>query len=390
MNDTIVRASRIRFILISAVVAVSLLGDALLYALLPAKPEAFGVRVWQIGVLLAANRFVRLITNELAGRWIQRRKGNTPLLLALLVGSVITCSYALPLGFWWLLFARMLWGACWSVLRVEGYLSALGYASDRNRGQIFAVYHAVARLGQGGGLLIGGFLSDLIGIPWTFLLFGLCGCCGIMLVLRTPSLPVKVAPEKTGRQTASSSVRWPLALWSCALCITMAEEMVANLTGSFVAQRIGPQIPIAMGIAALSGLLLSFRSFASLLLGPLVGALSDRLGRKTLLIVFMVLQSLCVAGLALIASWRLLIACMLLQFAFALSSRLLVYTMAGDTAPEHGQALHMSRFVTFTDLGTALAPVVAFAVFAGYGFLFVAILVWLLLALVLALLLSMK
>ena len=182
MNYKIERTSQVRFVLVSAVVAISLLGDALLYALLPAEPEAFGVRVWQIGVLLAANRFIRLVTNELAGRWIQKRTGNTPLLLALLAGSAITCSYALPLGFWWLLCARMLWGACWSVLRVEGYLSALEHASDRNRGRIFAVFHAVARLGQGGGLLIGGFLSDLIGIPWTFLLFGLCGFFG-----KTPS-----------------------------------------------------------------------------------------------------------------------------------------------------------------------------------------------------------
>jgi hypothetical protein len=86
LKNTVDRDERMRFILVSAVVALSLLGDALLYALLPAKPGAFGVRIWQVGVLLGTNRFIRLVTNELAGRWIQKREGNVPLLLAVLAG----------------------------------------------------------------------------------------------------------------------------------------------------------------------------------------------------------------------------------------------------------------------------------------------------------------
>jgi hypothetical protein len=48
----------------------------------------------------------------------------------------------------------------------------------------------------------------------------------------------------------------------------------------------------------------------------------------------------------------------------------------------------MSRFATFVDLGTALGPVVGFALFAARGFLPVAVVVWLLLAVVLVLSLS--
>ena len=59
---------KIRFFLISTVVALSLLGDAMLYVVLPARPEDFNILIWQIGILLGANRFIRLITNELAGR----------------------------------------------------------------------------------------------------------------------------------------------------------------------------------------------------------------------------------------------------------------------------------------------------------------------------------
>ncbi|MEE9308181.1 MAG: MFS transporter, partial [Spirochaetia bacterium] len=126
-------SDRRRFIMVSAVVALSLLGDALLYAVLPANPGQFGVLVWQVGVLLGVNRLVRLITNELAGRLVQRRRSNRPLIWAVVTGSLITASYALPIGFWGLLVARIAWGTCWSLFRVEGYVSALILASDRNR-----------------------------------------------------------------------------------------------------------------------------------------------------------------------------------------------------------------------------------------------------------------
>jgi MFS family permease len=405
MNNSDPSSVRLRFVLISAAVALSLLGDALLYALLPARPDAFGVVVWQVGVLLGANRFVRLITNELAGRWIQNSQSKGPLYWAVIIGALITASYALPIGFWGLLCARVLWGACWSVLRIEGYLSALAASSDSNRGRIFAVYQAATRLGQGGGLLIGGLLSELIGIPYTFLIFCLCSGSGVVLVRKTPppvsdhfsergEIPRK--PSDRGKRAhngflsaaAARLGRWPIPLWGCGLCLTMVEQMVANLTGRFAALRIGPELPVALGIAGLSGLLLSFRSFASLLLGPLAGVLSDRLGRKRLLAGFVVLQSLCIAGLALLRPWQLLVFCLLLQFVCGVSARLLIYTIAGDLAPGRDRALHMSRFSTSVDLGTAMGPIVAFALYAGRGFLPVALVAWLLLAAVLALLLG--
>ena len=384
---------RRRFIMVSAVVALSLLGDALLYAVLPAKPGQFGVLVWQVGVLLGINRFVRLITNELAGRLVQRRRSNRPLIWAVVTGSLITASYALPIGFWGLLVARIAWGACWSLFRVEGYVSALVLASDRNRGRIFAVYQAITRVGQGGGVLIGGFLSDLMGIPRTFLLFSICTFCGLYFVLKAPTQgpepDAERAPHSSAQRDQKTSLRkntpsglrqWPLGLWGCALAVTMTEEMIANLTGRFVAERIGPAVPIMVGIASLTGLLLSFRSFGSLFLGPLAGFISDRFGRKRLMTALVVLQCIFIAGIAFLNRWQLLVACLLLQFACGISARLMIYTMAGDMAPENGRALHMSRFSTFVDLGTALGPATAFALYANHGFLFVALLTWLLLS----------
>ena len=367
--------NRRRFVLTAVIVALSLLGDALLYAVLPSRPEAFSLRVWQVGILLGANRLVRLGTNELAGRLVRHSRSNRPLYGAIIAGSLITASYALPIGFWGLLAARLAWGACWSLFRVEGYLSALAISTSRTRGRIFAVYQAITRIGQGGGVLIGGLLVDTMGIAPTFLIFGCATLCGVFFLARAPRRQ-QGAPSPS----ASGQGKPLLGLWGCGLTLTMTEQMIANLTGRIVADRIGPILPLSLGVTSLTGLLLGFRSFGNLLLGPLTGMIGDRFGRRRLLMLLITLQACFIAGIAFSRSWPMVVTFLLLKFAAGMGVHLLLYTLAGDLAPRRDGALHVSRFSTFLDLGTAAGPMVGFAIYAGFGFFWVAMLAWLLIA----------
>jgi MFS family permease len=376
IDTTEATENRRRFLLTSMIVALSLLGDSLLYAVLPSRPEAFSLRIWQVGILLGANRLVRLGTNELAGRLVRRSRSNRPLYGAVIAGSLITACYALPIGFWGLLAARLAWGACWSLFRVEGYLAALALSSRRTRGRIFAVYQAITRIGQGGGALIGGLLVDTIGIPSTFFIFGCATLSGLLLLWKAP----RRNPETPTCVTSARRGKPLIGLWGCALALTMTEQMVANLTGRLVADRVGPILPLSLGVTSLTGLLLGFRSFATLILGPLAGMIGDRFGRRRLLMILIALQACCIGGITFSRTWPLLVTCLLLQFAAGMGVHLLLYTLAGDLAPHRDGALHVSRFSTFLDLGTAAGPIVGFALYAGFGFFWVAMLAWLLIA----------
>jgi len=378
LKDTLMLRRRRRFIMVSATVALSLLGDSLLYAVLPARLEDFQVLVWQVGLLLGANRIIRLVTNELAGRIIRRFGPRRPLVAAVVLGSLITAGYALPWGFWWLLAARLLWGACWSILRVEGYISALSFSDRGNRGRIFGIYQAITRTGSGGGVLVGGFLCDLWGIKPTFALFGLLAAGGIILAAGAPLKDDKrlEAPE-VADGGAVPHIGAPLLLWFCAFALPMTEQMIANLTGRLAVERILPGmagLPLTVGAAGLTGLLLSIRSIQTLVIGPVAGLISDRIGRKRLLGMVCAMQILLIGGLALNTAWYLIILFLLLQFAAAVSARLLIVALAGDLAPVGDEALFMSRFSTFVDLGTALGPVAAFSLYAAWGFEYVAVL----------------
>ncbi len=99
-------------ILVSLAVAFSLLGDQALYAILPGNFESLGLSEVHVGLLLSANRWIRLLTNHVPERLIPRFGGTPLLVTALILGAVATAVYGLVPGFLALLAARSLWGLC--------------------------------------------------------------------------------------------------------------------------------------------------------------------------------------------------------------------------------------------------------------------------------------
>src|SRR3954467_10898986 len=99
-------------LLVGLVMSLALLGDSLLYVALPAHAAELALPLWSVGVLLGANRIVRLVTNGLAATLFTRVGGRGPVIAAG-VGSVVTTAmYGLTPTFWPLLLARFAWGAC--------------------------------------------------------------------------------------------------------------------------------------------------------------------------------------------------------------------------------------------------------------------------------------
>ena len=113
----------------------SLLGDTSLYAVLPTHTEAAGVSVASVGILLSANRFIRLILNGPLGVAYDRYPRRPLFVAALLIGGISTAIYGLTYGFWPLLCGRFLWGLAWSGIWVGGNTIILDISNDENRGK---------------------------------------------------------------------------------------------------------------------------------------------------------------------------------------------------------------------------------------------------------------
>lgn len=385
---------RIRFLLISIIVTLSLFGDALLYAVLPANPGNFHVLIWQIGILLGANRFIRLFTNEIAGRFLKKYGMKKPLFIAIVVGGLTTIGYTVPFGFWWLLLMRIIWGSCWSVLRAEGYINALALSKDHNRGKVIAIYQTITRVGSGGGVLVGGFLADIIGIPKTFIIYGIITLTGLIpfyIVTAGNGSPedkerVDIAEDRNGgcgtKTAGIGNIKTFLKnnslMWYGAFAITMTEQMITNLTGRLVVDRILPGSMLAIGAASLTGVLLGFRTFSTLAVVPFMGFLSDKFARGKVLLYTLSIEILILALLSVSSNWLVICIILSAQFMTAVSARLGIYTLAGDRAAVNSdkgeQALYMNRFVTFVDIGTSIGPIVAYSLYSTVGFNFVILL----------------
>jgi MFS family permease len=88
---------------VSLAVAGTLPGDSLLYAVLPIVWSELGLELWMVGVLLSANRLVRLVTNPIAGWCVERTGMRGPFLVAIFasVGTTVAYPLAEAVGLAW-------------------------------------------------------------------------------------------------------------------------------------------------------------------------------------------------------------------------------------------------------------------------------------------------
>lgn len=368
---------------VSFAVAAAILGDSLLYAVLPTHWAAAGLEsVALVGVLLSANRFVRLASNPVAG-WVMARYGQRgPFLLAVFAAAATTAAYALGLGFAVLLLARALWGVCWSFLRLGGFLAALESSGDIHRGYYLGFFNGVTRFGSFVAVLFGGLLTDLFGFQATVLLFAaVSAAAGLFLLRERPpdagshrpvlrDTPQQASADSMATASAAGLVvrTFSLRLWAVYGLVFLHGLAVSGLAtatlGLWLLTLYGPTLQvatIALGVATLTGFLLSARFLADFLWGPLAGHLSDRHGRFRFTLVAGAIEVAALVGLAAggplatttLAAVGLFLAATALQAALDAT--------AGDLAPPAERPRVMSWYATALDLGAAVGPLAGYA-----------------------------
>ena len=117
-----------------------------------------------VGVILSLNRWVRLLTNPLAARLYERFPAGALIFVAIVLSAVSTAMYALPAALVVFLVGRLLWGFCYSLLRLGSFLAALEDAAS-HAGRRIGNTRAVWGLGYFAGAVFAPFAIESIG--WT-------------------------------------------------------------------------------------------------------------------------------------------------------------------------------------------------------------------------------
>lgn len=363
---------------IALITAICVLGDAMLYIVLPIYWEDFGLTaLWQIGVLLSINRFIRLPLNPLVGWFYSRYSKQSGLLAAVMLAVLTTFAYGALHGFWILFVARCLWGTAWSFLRLGGFLTIIDTATDKNRGEFIGTYNGLWGLGLLGGMLIGGGLVDFVGIFPVTSAFSLLALMTIPFVLRyVPVEPAKKGPTSTSPSLAFRHIFRHRHVWSVMTIGFMLAMLFFGVFMSTLSRMIetthGQTVDLFMftaGAATLSGLLQALKWGWEPFLAPLVGRLTDRFGnRQLILTVVLILTGILFVLTSVIQQPWIWILIILVVLLFSTVLITLTDALATTTASQYGKVEVMTTYTVVTDVGAAAGPLIAYLVGAWLGF----------------------
>jgi MFS family permease len=357
----------------AAVIGLCILGDSFLYGLLPLEARNLGIALPLVGILLSANRLVRLISNTWASAVFEGLGPRTPFIVAAALSLITTLLYGVGWGFVVFLFARLGWGVAWSALRQGGY-QAVWTGAESARGRLTGLMWGIVRLGSAASVLMGGYLRDRFGYRAAIL------CVTAVTVLAIP---------------VALSIRWPreaefrlrplpangrgssLAVWRAVLATGLSRQLLAagfmdrvfegiviSTTSLFLASRFGSsELLEGLGIrvGTIAGLLLALRWLSDLIFGPTIGALSDKLGRLRTLAVIVCGMLAAVVGVVNLAGLLLLL-CLATMFVGSVGLNTTLNATANSTALQAERPhIFVGVYTTVADAGSALGPLLAYS-----------------------------
>ena len=326
----------------SSILSLSLVGDALIYAVLPVHAETFGISLVWVGVLLSANRFVRVFAYGRIAMFGQRYGLRRLCIVALLAAIVSTALYGLATGAAALLFARILWGLAFAAL----LLVTLGYAvHDRARvGSRLGWSRAIQHVGPILALVAGAWLTGFLGPRTVFVWLALLTATAIPLAL---SLPV----DRTGGEAPIStrSLGRPTLI---DLLFALQGFGVDGVFAVSITLLLAQELPLDLAVVS-GASLFAVRHACDAVGAPLFGTVGDRYGAGRILVVSMACTAVGFFG---IASGLTIAGALLMLFsrsALAVLGPAVVVRRMSATQSAIGD---LARMHAWRDLGAAVGP----------------------------------
>lgn len=364
----------------------ALAGDQTLYAVLPTLAANGMYPFARIGILLSANRFIRLLANPVVGSWLNKRARKTFLLVGLAIGAASPILYAFGVtSFWIFLLGRLLWGIAFSLMYITSITIVMDITNDKNRGWGSGLLQTFYFAGLAFTPLLGGFLNDLVGFQNGLLICSALGWISLLIAwifvdethqTQEATLPEglphrnfslqEVIFQTTNRFREAIAVldkETGAACYVYMLSSLISEGIIMATISLFLVEEYGGQITLGGWVvqaATAGGAALAFRSLTSAVSSPLVGWVSDRSSNRWVEI--WTGNLLGVIGLILIALVHHPISLIMGLFLVALNSGIILTGMPALLARKNGfnTGLLIGWMATSVDIGLSLAPMISY------------------------------
>jgi|Deesub1362A_J573_1020465.scaffolds.fasta_scaffold00078_89 MFS family permease len=248
-----------------------MVGVGIISPLLPLFAEDLGASGVWIGIIFSAYSFSRLVFLPLAGKMGDRYGKKNIISTGLLFYSLISILYVFSRTPEELSAVRLLHGVTSAMIIPIAMAYAAEISPKGKEGYFMGYFNRALFLGMATGPLMGGFISDIVGIRYTFLSLSVLGFFTLILVLLTfPS--TSMSRKGIKERGLIKSIRSSMVRLS--LFFRFLNSMGRGSILSF--------LPIYLGIIgfmpSLIGIIISTNLLISALIQPSSGKLTDRIG----------------------------------------------------------------------------------------------------------------
>jgi len=328
----------------SSVMSLALLGDALLYAVLPAYAADFGLTLPWVGVMLSANRFVRVFAYGVLARLTQRVGVRRMCMAAAVTATVSTALCGFGQGPAVILAARILWGLTYGVL----VLVTLSYAVEYRAqvGTRVGIGQAIQRIGPVLALFGGAWLVGIVGPNQAFALLAIPTALSLLIAYTLPRTDGEAA-----KRSKPASLARPKPIDVLYFLQGYGVDGVFAISITLIFAREASLADAVMGGSAL----LAMRHFGEAIAAPLFGWIADRFGARR---VFIWAAALTMIGFILVAIGATIIgALIMLLFRGALAT--LGPAVITQSLDHDEEAIGpLARMQAWRDFGAACGPLV--------------------------------
>ena len=322
--------------------AVTLPSDTCLYLLLPMFASQFGVSLFEVGVLLAANRLVRIMGYGFVARFYARRGDRPTDTLAVLAAACASLGYATLSGVWLLLPFRLLWGLSFAALNLSTL--AMATAEPQGAARRNGRSRAIIALGPTIALPAGAFLAEQLELGPRAIFFVLTAVAlvGLLATRHLPAAPHPVAPSRKLQLPGA------LDVWSFLEGFTLDGLFVVGL--AYLGKDLLPG-----GAVMAAALLMALRYFSEIVLSPIGGHMAERFGAERLLVTLSLLTTVVLVGFG--AGWIFSGAAVIVVLR-ALQLPLIAPIVVKRT-PGAGRVQALATRAVWRDIGAGTGPMAA-------------------------------
>ncbi|WP_255194222.1 MFS transporter [Natronobeatus ordinarius] len=355
-------------------------GGGVIFPILPNLGEVLGISAFMVGLILAANRWTRLVANAPAGILVDRIGTRTPFVVGLAIEGVATFGYVVAMVSdapeLWFLLARILWGLGSALVFATAYTITADVSEADSRGTSMGIVRAGITFGFPAGLVLGGVTSEIYGNAAAFVLAAaFAGLASVIAYF--------VVPETHVEGHDASVSPWDLELTIPAITVGLVNfglyfAYVGVLFSTLVLYleveglTISTELlgyAVEFGEQGTSGMLMAVTVLAGAVFTISGGVLSDSVGaRVPVLVAFLVTNCVGFVVLALAPSFAMVVAgCVLIGAGQGGVGGPLTALLA-DLTPEERMGRAMGTNNVLGDVGGGLGPMISLPLVYTIGF----------------------